>query len=624
MARPERFRREWLDLGMEKSSFDDKNLVLGIVRDVHFEIENRQLNPRKRKTRDLVQQRFSEAIPRTPAEIQNMEREDALHGLNELLRVYRVCLMSQRGTHLMPGHSGSLTTPFDSDTTGDGLTGANALPGGPIPAPSVPTQVQASPSTGMQYGQDTVEERLINALKTAEESEMVSESQFHPGYNSISSEYLPMGHPNYVPIAPRPSLSAWGVELNPPEPFTPAPKKKAVTWPGGYAPPGSGTISPPAGFKSSSGPLEGTPVVVSWESDLSKIVYEKAPSPDPQMPLIVQRPAERWGPASPFSSEMLRGLSRNEAEVMIFAWVKEQERRLDRFVSDTVGIYFHMRANPATHDTLMLLDMQTEQLDLVTEWKRWIARARTWFVVEWEKLNWTTDQLLENSNDGMFRLQIRETQVILRNELQKEQFQLIARSDWNENLFMSPPSRELWQLLCQWTERGFDYSCPLTIFNIPIGIVRASGWEAESGQTGSVHLGQALTCPTDPRQLSPNYMWLNSAYISLEVFRSYLHSEGLLQQGQSLWWSPEAVEDTDLTPGDGQTELTDQDTFLMAVSNTFMGQWWSFSGPRPAEGRHGPFRDGATPHVAIIIRDNERMEIDEGLIQEYLMDMTED
>lgn len=95
MARPERFRRQWLDLGMQDSTLTDKNLVLDVLKNINTEMEQQHMNMRATKTRTPLRQKVREALPRMPAPIRNMNSDIAVDGIRNLLMTYRVCLYSQ-------------------------------------------------------------------------------------------------------------------------------------------------------------------------------------------------------------------------------------------------------------------------------------------------------------------------------------------------------------------------------------------------------------------------------------------------------------------------------------------------------------------------------------------------
>lgn len=356
-----------------------------------------------------------------------------------------------------------------------------------------------------------------------------------------------------------------------------------------FALPGSnlfGTIQPPPGFKPTAGPVEGGQIMETYAKNLETVTDPQPANPDVLKALMLQqRPEHKWGPISSFWNETFRPLTLDDAQGLIDSWAEEQEGRIQRFVTHTTRIRNHIVNNPDTYDAIMTLSFQNERYEIVAGWRSWITDANKWFVIEWHKLKWTSGEIQEDTEDGHYRRIVYAEQLQQRSRLERQEAKLIGRSDWIEHLHDNLPTRDAWALLCEWNEIGFDFSSPLTVYNISMDIVR----ESDSALLCTNYLGQMVSDSIDPLQLSPNDMWLNTAYLSIEKLKECLHTPGHFQPGQTLWWSSKIVEINDVLFTDGQTRLYDTSTFVIAVSNSLSGSWASFAGPRPKVGRHGPF-----------------------------------
>ncbi|CAI7664830.1 unnamed protein product [Penicillium pancosmium] len=567
MARPERFRREWLDLCMQDSTLADKNIVLDVLKEINGEITQHDMNVRAAKTRALIKQRIQDALYRMPVPIQNMNTDAAVTRINNLLRAYRVCLHSQGGTHLMPGHlwrppTSPMSAPPGPDPPAGIALASQALPLRP-PGPSQGAHIietiagigppesrsvlnaapgpvasgEISPPDGFQPGTPgpLLGERSILQASDPKSPVLlaIDEALIRSGLLGVFQLESTSQQPEAGPLIGSPILGVLVPGGDETSGLFVTPDREEM-----FAPPGSklfGTIQPPPNYRPTSGPIEGGQIMESFSINLETISNPQSVNPDVlEARMLQQRPEHKWGHLSPFWSEALKSLKLENAQGLIDFWVEEQERRLARFVVHTTRIRNHIVNNPDTHDAMMALGLQNERFEIVAGWRTWLTDAKTW-------------------------------------------------SDWIEHLHDNLPSRDAWGLLCEWNENGFDFSSPLTVFNIPMDIM--------------------LSDSTHPLQLSPNHMWLNTAYLSIEKLQECLHAQGHFQPGQTLWWSPGILASNYLLFIDGQTRLDDSNAFVMAVSRSLSGPWASFAGSRPKVGRHGPFDESVPPRVTIIVRD---------------------
>lgn len=617
---------------MQDSTLVDKNIVLDVLKEINGEITRHNMNVRAAKTRALIKQGIQDALSRMPAPIQNMNTDAAVAGINNLLRAYRVCLHSQGGTHLMPGHlwrppTSPMPAPPGPDLPARTALVPQALPlraPGPLQgahsietlagigppesrsvlnaAPGLVASGAIAPPHGFQPGTPGPllgEPSILQALNPKSPVLIaIDEALTRPGLLGEFQLESTSQQPEAGPLIGSPILGVLVPGGDETSGLFVTPNREEM-----FAPPGSklfGTIQPPPNYQPTSGPIEGGQIMETFSMNLETTSNPKSVNLDVLDALMLQqRPQHKWGHLSPFWSEALMPLKLEDAQGLIDSWAEEQERRLERFVTHTTRIRNHIVNHPDTYDTMMALGLQNERYEIVAGWRSWLTDAKKWYVIEWHKLKWTPDEIQENTEDGDCRRIVSEEQLSQRARLQRREAKLIGGSDWIEHLHDNLPSGDAWRLLCEWNENGFDFSSPLTVYNIPMDIVRAS----DSALLCTNYLGQMLSDSTDPLQLSPNDMWLNTAYLSIEKLQECLHAQGHFQPGQTLWWSPGILASNDLFFIDGQTRLDDSNAFVRAVSNSLSGPWESFAGSRPKVGRHGPFDESTSPRVTIIVRD---------------------
>lgn len=329
-----------------------------------------------------------------------------------------------------------------------------------------------------------------------------------------------------------------------------------------------------------------------------------------------QRPEQTWGPPLHIWSEEMSSMTLDKLQATIRVWFIEQERRLDRFILYTMSVRAILIADPETYDPAMLLGLQTERHQIVVGWQEWMARAKAWYtsIIEWKRRGWTPRQMRQDEGHGDYRRVIVGIQQGERYNLQKRQSVLITRANWVEHLYDNPPSLDVWRLLCEWNENGFDFSSLLVVFNLQIDIVRASDGTILCTESLDQFLQVLDQCDTTV-QVSIDGMWVDITYLDIERLEENLYQRGIYNMGDQLWWSPRTLDTTGGTNArtdlnhalfqDRQTHLVDRDSFLLAVSTTFAGPWAHFSGPIAQAGRHGPFDASSCPRAAIIIRQGE-------------------
>ncbi|KAF7712275.1 Uncharacterized protein PECH_008044 [Penicillium ucsense] len=147
----------------------------------------------------------------------------------------------------------------------------------------------------------------------------------------------------------------------------------------------------------------------------------------------------------------------------------------------------------------------------------------------------------------------------------------------------------------------FDYSRPAVVPDADVQIIVHD----RPAQPLPIRLSDLMQNANDPVNRSRNGDWINALSLRLGNLRQGLASEGYVDEGSALWWSPHALETLDPTtlaaPQDGETRLSSLNlvSTLIRTITLFYPQYRT---PAPQDSQSSAL---ARPSFTIIVRPQE-------------------
>ncbi|KAJ5489783.1 hypothetical protein N7539_004673 [Penicillium diatomitis] len=147
----------------------------------------------------------------------------------------------------------------------------------------------------------------------------------------------------------------------------------------------------------------------------------------------------------------------------------------------------------------------------------------------------------------------------------------------------------------------FDYLRPAVVPDADVQIIVHD----RPAQPLPIRLSDLMQNANDPVNRSRNGDWINALSLRLGNLRQGLASEGFVDEGSALWWSPHALETLDpttlATPQDGETRLSSLNlvSTLIRTITLFYPQYRT---PAPQDSQSSAL---ARPSFTIIVRPQE-------------------